>query len=143
MNRKTRRMMQAEAETLALSLAATSYDYGASGHLIRVQDARAVAALRQGYAAMLRQGGQPVVIQITKEAARGFPRGGLVPDALAGLVRTWLAVGLDRAGNATYTLQHFGTVGLSEDEMRDLAEVRLLEKLAVETNRSGFPGVRA
>ena len=132
-------MMQAEAETLAQALAATCMDYDQTGNLIRVRDARAMGVLRQAFAAMLRAGGQPVVIPITAEAASGFPRGDRVPDAMAGVVQSWLAVGINASENATYSMRRLGVAGCSAEEARDLAEVKMLEALARETNRAGFP----
>ena len=139
MNRSIHRLMRANAETLAGAMAKTSMDYDREGRLIRVRDARALDVLRRAFAAMLRQGGEPVVMPITFEAASGFPRSETVPDHMAGCTRPWLAVGMDRRGAATYAMRYIGIVGVSGEEARDLAEVKMLAELARETNLSGFP----
>lgn len=139
MNRQLRRMMQARAEELARDLARTCFDYTADGRLVPVRDARAVKVLEAAFASMLRQGGEPAVLQITDEAARAFPRKYDPASGVAHMIKPWLAVGLDQAGQATYALRHLLITGMTPAEERDLAEIAMLGELAQELNVPGFP----
>lgn len=138
MNRNARRRLAAHADTTAALLAASCLGY-AQGQAALVQDARAVQALKAAFAKMLRQGGEPLVLQVTEAVAAAFPlqRGGDV--MLAKLAKAWLAVGIDREGRATYRLRRLCITGVSAAEERDTAEVVMLAELAKELNTPGFP----
>ncbi len=135
-NRDARRRMAAEAKALAPRLAGTALDYDERGRLVPVSDARAQAVLCRAFERMLRAGGEPQLLQLTEDAASAFPRGGGAPDAKAS---AWLAVGLDRAGMATYALRWLDVSGCNPFERRAVAEMALFAELAVECGQAGFP----
>ncbi len=143
MNRQLRRLMQARADELARDMARTCLDYTADGKLVPVRNMLAVKVLETAFASMLRQGGEPVVIMIADEEANAFPGQRETATEVAHLVKPWLAVGLDRAGRATYSLRRLLITGTPEAEERDLAEVTILSELARELNVPGFPADRS
>lgn len=106
MNRSARRKLAANAETLSVLMAASCLGYSKAGALGRIKDAGVTKALEGAFASMLRQGGEPVVIQIGNEVANAFPFQS-VPDVIfASLAKTWLAVGIDRAGRGPSCRNH-------------------------------------
>lgn len=139
MNRSARRKLAANAEALSVLMAASCLGYSKAGALGRIKDAGATKALEGAFASMLRQGGEPVVIQIGNEVANAFPFQS-VPDVIfASLAKAWLAVGIDRAGRGTYAMRRLVIAGSTEAEERDIAEVAMLGELARELNVPGFP----
>ena len=135
-NRRYRKVMAAKAKVLAVKLAGTAIDYDRAGRLVKVTDARARAVLRQAYERMLRAGGEPQLLQLAHDTAAAFPRGGQAPDDRAS---AWLAVGVDRAGMATYTLRWLDVSGLDPVTRRTAAEAALFTELAAECGIAGFP----
>lgn len=131
--------MRAKAKELAAKAAAQSYDYTASGQMIRVTDHCAVAVLRRAFEAMLRTG-QPVTLEISEAEARAFPRWA---ETSAGMVHA-LAVWIDGGGHCAYSLRSVAAVDLLTGEPHrmiaaDLAETAARERLAEITSYPGFP----
>lgn len=140
MNRKQRRMLQAEADRVAPLLAATCLDYSTTGAKVPVCDDRAVQTLRRAFAAMLRGGAEPVVMSITEDVAGAFPTREAAACVAAALnARPYLAVGLDVTGRATYVMRRLVMPGLDHAQEADLAEVMMLSELAAQMNFGGFP----
>jgi hypothetical protein len=136
MNREARRAMAAKARDAALRLAGATLDYDQSGRVVRVVDPRAQAALVRAFERMLRAGGAPQVLRLSDEAASAFPRGGQPPQEGA---TAWLAVGVDCAGLASYSLRWLPAFRIDPTAQRAFAEAMLLSALAVECARPGFP----
>ena len=88
---------------------------------------------------MLRGGGEPLVVEITEEAALAFPCGKGTDPSAGHRLRPWLAVGLDVTGRGTYSLRWLAAVGLDRAEERDWAEVTMLAQLAAQMQIPGFP----
>jgi hypothetical protein len=105
---------------------------------VRVEDYRAVRVLEIAFAAMLRKGGEPVVIEITRDAASAFPRHLAALNDSVG-AKHWLAVGLDHEGRGTYSLRHMKIVAVAGSKEALLAEHVMLNELQRETGRQGFP----
>lgn len=135
-NRRYRKAMAAKAKVLAVKLAATAIDYDRAGRLVRITEAQAQAVLRRAYGRMLQAGGKPQLMQLTHETAAAFPRGGRAPDDRAS---AWLAVGVDRAGMATYVLRWLDVSGLDPVARRAAAGAALFSELAAECGIAGFP----
>ena len=87
---------------------------------------------------LLRFGGKPVAVPIAEAEARGFPR--WRDDVAPGGV-TWLAVGVDREGRASYALQTASSPfnALAHETARD----RALKNLAQVCATAGFPSPNA
>jgi hypothetical protein len=136
MNREARRALSARARDVALQLSRVAMDYNAAGQVVRVNHPRAQAALAKAYERLLRANGAPQVMRVSDDTAKAFPRAGQRPQADAG---AWLAVGLDRAGLASYVLRWLPGAVLDPVVERALAEAMLLSALAVECARPGFP----
>lgn len=132
-NRAQRRAMKGKADATAAKLASRCYDFEGGG-IVPVTDARAIAALTRAFALMLRCGGKPVALPLSRAEAEGFPR--YRNASLSGGV-SWLAVGLDRDRRASYALQTAAAAGagMAHDAARALALARLSELCAT----SGFP----
>lgn len=139
MNREARRQMKAEAERLATQLSLTCIDYDQTGRRVRVTNDLAIAALRTAFAAMLRGGCVPLILEIEEGAASAFPSGGQDVPRVGPAMRPWLAVGIDVGGQATYSLRWLAAVGLDSEAERDWAEVTMLAQLADQMNVSGYP----
>lgn len=139
MNRNMRRKLAANAEALSALMAASCLGYSRAGALGPIKDAGAGKVLESAFAAMLRQGGDPFVIQIGNEVANGFPFQSRPDGIFAGLAKAWLAVGIDREGRGTYAMRRLVITGVSEADERDMAEVAMLGELARELNVPGFP----
>lgn len=126
-NRAQRRRMKGAAAPTAALMAARCYDFQSGGDLVRITAPAAVAALTRAFALLLRFGGQPVAVPIAEAEARGFPRWSreVVPGGV-----TWLAVGMDTEGRASYALQTasspftaFAHEAAREKALRSLAHV--------------------
>jgi hypothetical protein len=137
-NRLRRRLLKSEAARLAAQLARSCFDYTPDGQIVRVADRKAVLVLERAFATMLRKGGEPVAIEITREAAEAFPRRRPAPDETLG-ARSWLAVGVDREGRGTYSLRHLKIIGADRSKAKALAETAMLGELEREMARLGFP----
>ncbi|MES2815819.1 MAG: hypothetical protein V4720_13045 [Pseudomonadota bacterium] len=136
LNRHGRKALAARAKVVAADAARSSLDYDQTGNLVRITDERALAVLRRAYERMLLAGGEPQLLRLTNEAAAAFPRANKVADERA---VPWLAVGLDRCGAATYTLQWLLLPDLHPLGQRAMAEFALFAELALECGRAGFP----
>ncbi len=133
-NRAQRRAMKATAQAAAALLASRCYDYQGGGDLVRITAPQSIAALTRAFALLLRAGGKPVAVPIAKAEAQGFPRWS-GPLALDGV--TWLAVGMDKEGRASYALQTaFSPVNPFAHEA---ARERALHNLAQVCATAGFP----
>ena len=134
MNRAQRRRMKAEAQPAAALMAARCYDFHGGGGLVRITKPKAVAALTRAFALLLRFGGKPVAVPIAKVEAMGFPlwRDASTPDGV-----TWLAVGMDPDGRASYALQTASSPlkALAHDAAREKALGNLTQICAT----AGFP----
>jgi hypothetical protein len=112
MNRAHRRAIRGSAKATAAVLAGRCYDF----------------------ALLLRNGGRPVAVPVSETEARGFPRWAAMtlPDGV-----TWLAVGMDGDGRASYSLHTASSPirALAHDAARVLA----LSKLAAICATRGFP----
>ena len=139
MNRNARRKFAANAETLSVLMAASCLGYSKAGSMGRIKDAGAIKTLERAFALMLRQGGEPVVIQISNEVANAFPFQSVPRAMLAFSPQAWLAVGIDREGRGTYAMRRLVIAGATEAQERDIAEVAMLGELARELNIPGFP----
>jgi hypothetical protein len=128
--------MRANARALAEKLSRTAMDYDQAGRVVRVTDAKAQAELARAFELMLQAGGEPQVVRISDSSARAWPRGGEPPIEGA---TAWLAVGIDRAGMATYCLRWLQLPGLGAMADRRAAEVLLKALLAVECATPGYP----
>lgn len=135
-SRGMRRRMAAQAKALSVRLSQTAMDYDQRGSIVRVSDQVAQAVLARAFEGMLRAGGTPQLLRLTRAEAAAFPRGGRVPSPHA---EPWLAVGIDRVGAATYTLRWLGSSCVDPDEGRAAAEIALRAALAVECDTAGFP----
>lgn len=133
-NRAQRRAMKATAQAAATLMAAHCYDFEGGGNLVRIDAPHAVAALTRAFVLLLRCGGKPVVVPIAKAEAQGFPRWS---DALAPDGVTWLAVGMDREGRASYALQTASSPfnPFAHEAAREMA----LQNLAHVCATAGFP----
>jgi hypothetical protein len=136
LNRKARLAMAANAKPLAVKLSRTAMDYDQRGSIVRVSHQLAQDVLARAFERMLRAGVKPQVLRITEAEAAAFPRGGRVPSPGA---EPWLAVGVDRAGSATYALRWLGSSCTDPAERRAAAEIALRAVLAVECDTAGFP----
>jgi hypothetical protein len=101
-----------------------------------VNHPRAQAALAKAYERLLRANGAPQVMRVSDDTAKAFPRAGQRPQADAG---AWLAVGVDCAGLASYSLRWLPAFRIDPTAQRAFAEAMLLSALAVECARPGFP----
>jgi hypothetical protein len=135
-NRKARKAMGANARMVAAQLSRSVIDYDQSGQAVKVTDPDAQAVLRRAFERMLKAQGQAQVLRLSDREAAVFPRGGKVPAQGA---TAWLAVGVDRAGLATYALRWLDVSALDPVRQRALAEAVLFAELAVECARPGFP----
>ena len=133
-NRAQRRRMKAEAKPAAALMASRCYDFQGGGDLVRITAPQSVAALTRAFALLLRFGGEPVAVPIAKAEAQGFPRWS---DAFAPDGVTWLAVGIDREGRASYALQTASSpvVACAHEAAREKA----LDSLAQVCATAGFP----
>lgn len=138
-NRLKRRLLKSEAARLAARLARSCVDYTSDGQVVRVSDYKAVRVLERAFATMLREGGEPAVIEITQEAAGAFPCGRGYAATAPLDAKAWLAVGLDREGRGTYSLRHLKIIGADRAEAEALAQIAMLGELEHETTRPGFP----
>ena len=131
------RLLRRKADQIAAEMAASCLSYSPQGYLARVADSPAVRALATAFATMLRNGGEPAVIEITQEAADAFRRGSAPRATLD--VKHWLAVGLDREGRGTYSLRHLEIVCADRAEAAAFAQIVMLGELARETGQPGYP----
>lgn len=134
--RNQRRSLKRNAGGTAAVLAACCFDYKGA-ELTPVSDPLAVDALRRAFTLMLKAGGGPMAVPIANMEASAFPRykdRGLLPDGV-----TWLAVGLDISGRATYAIQTAQDEDrtLAHDAARSMALSRLRSSLA----HAGFPSL--
>ncbi len=93
--------MASRADATAACLAGTTYDRGRDGRAAHVADPLAQAALRRGFAHVLRHGGDCRVMRLSAREAAAFPSP--IPDAARS--DAWLAVGFDRDGRGSYALR--------------------------------------
>jgi hypothetical protein len=94
-----------------------------------------LAALRRGFRSLIRNDLEPVVLRLTWAEGNALPhRDPAPPEAVR-----WMAVGLDVAGRGTWSTTWSVSVGLSEEEQREVAELRALEALAKVANVRGLP----
>ena len=133
-NRAQRRAMKATTQAAAALMATRCYDFHAGGDLVRITDPQYIVALTRAFTLLLRFGGTPVAVPIAETEARGFPR--WRDDVAPGGV-TWLAVGMDRDGRASYALQSASSPlnALAHDAARE----RALGNLAHICATAGFP----
>ncbi|OWU70507.1 hypothetical protein [Marinibacterium profundimaris] len=133
MNRAQRKAMQRRTGIGPAKLARHCYDIRGDA-LVRVSDPAAVAVLTRAFTLLLCSGGLPVAIEVTPDEARAFPR---FRDNPAGLGVTWLAVGFDSEGRASYALQTANCEdgALASEAARVLACAKLAEVCAT----PGFP----
>lgn len=133
-NRAQRRMMKAHAKPAAALMAARCFDFHAGGDLVAITAPLAVAALTRAFTLLLRFGGRPVAVPIAEDEARGFPgwRDDVAPSGV-----TWLAVGMDREGRASYALQTASSPVLAC--AHDAAREKALRNLAQVCATAGFP----
>lgn len=133
-NRAQRRMMKAHAKPAAALMASRCFDFHAGGDLAPITAPQSVAALKRAFTLLLRFGGKPVAVPIAEAEARGFPRwhDGVAPGSV-----TWLAVGLDREGRASYALQTASSPVLAC--AHEAARERALASLAHVCATAGFP----
>ncbi|MDH2327835.1 hypothetical protein QCN27_13270 [Cereibacter sp. SYSU M97828] len=132
--RNQRRSLKRNAGGNAALLAECCFDYRGS-NLTPVSDPIAVDALKRAFTLMLKAGGEPMAVPIANMEASAFPRykdHGLLLNGV-----TWLAVGLDVSGRATYAIQTAQDEDrtLAHDAARSMALSRLRSSLA----RAGFP----
>ena len=135
MNRAQRRAIARRADDTAAVMAAACYDFEGGG-LVRITDLNAQAALRRGFAALLKAGGNPQATPLTQAEAEGFPRH--KDNPLPGGV-TWLAVGLDPDTRATYALQTARDDEGDDDRANEAARALALVRLASMAATRGFP----
>jgi hypothetical protein len=107
----------------------------AGGH---AASAAARALIADGFEDLIRNAGRPIVRQITAEQAALLPGCGQAPAG----AQWWIGFGLDVDGGATWTTCWIWRPGLDPDEVRELKEVAMLERLAAICNVSGLPEVR-
>lgn len=136
MSRAQRRAMKAKAKPTAAVLARHCYDFERGGNLVRVSDPRALAALGRAFELLLRNGGHPLALPVSDEAAAGFPN--WHRDRAPGGV-TWLAVGMDRDGRASYCLQSASST--TRAAAHDAARAKALQRLGGLCQTSGFPEI--
>lgn len=137
-NRALRRKMRAEAKPAAALMAARCYDFRDGSDLVPVGAPMAVAALTRAFTLLLRNGGKPVAVPIAMAEAQAFPR--WYNHAVPGGV-TWLAVGMDHDGRASYALQTASSPVLAY--AHDAARERALHDLALVCATSGFPAAKS
>jgi hypothetical protein len=128
--------MAANAKRLAVDLSRTAMDYDRQGGIVRVTDPKAQAVLGRVFERMLKAGGAPQLTRLSEAEAAAFPRQSTPPGPRA---TAWLAVGIDKAGMATYALRWLDVSGLDPVNGRAAAGIALFAELAVECGRSGFP----
>ncbi|WP_170317583.1 hypothetical protein [Paroceanicella profunda] len=134
--RAQRRALRRQAEDVAARMAAVAYDFEGE-QVERISDRHAKAALRRAFHALLLAGGEPLAIRLSEQEARGFPR--YRSRELPGGV-TWLAVGFDPAGHASYAMQSArANGGISEEMSSEAAKVLALCRLAEIAARPGLP----
>lgn len=92
--------------------------------------------LAEGFEELLRNGGRPVVRQITVEQAALLPScyGPTPPEA-----QWWIGFGVDVDECGTWITRWFYRPGLAPDVARDLNEVEMLRHLGAVCNVSGLP----
>lgn len=132
-NRTFRRAMKRNAEAVAAKLASRCYDFQGGG-IVPVSNPLAIAALTRAFKLLLRNGGQPLAVPVSEAEAQAFPAyaANRQPRPI-----TWLAVGMDREGRATYAMQSASSdaPALAHEAARSLALSRLAETCA----KPGFP----
>lgn len=135
MNKSLQRLVGTDAKMIAKAMAGTIRVASASGRMVLVADARAVAALEQAFEAMLLIG-EPVAREISRAAGMTFPQalGGAVPDDC----RPWLAVGIDVAGAPTCCLRWVHGAALSTQPGRIVVRNTVLRELALLIGRPGL-----
>ncbi len=134
MNRADRRRLRAVADDLAERAARTMLAYDAAGQRRPLDDPRALALVRRGLAHVLRHGA-PFVARVSADDASRFPLVQPAPPSA-----DWhLAVGIDRAGVATYCLRPLHLPEASPAARRRLAEMLMAAELGRELARPGFP----
>ena len=134
LNRAQRRAFKRQAAATAALLASRCYDYDQGGAVVAVTHPRAVAALARAFTLLLRFGGAPVAVPLSQAEAEGFPRwrANRIPDGV-----TWLAVGMDLEGRASYALQAASSPAPAL--AHHAAEARALADLARICATRGFP----
>lgn len=133
-NRAQRRVLKHNAKAAAAQLARRCYDYRAGGGMAPVIHPGAVAALTRAFTLLLHRCGEPVAVPIAKVEAEGFPRW---PDDVAPVGVTWLAVGVDMEGRASYALQSAANPSL--DLAHEAARAKALAELERVCATRGFP----
>ena len=133
MNRTERRAFNRLAGDVAAKMAGRCYDIQ-GGAIVPVSNARAVSALTRAFTLLVRAGGQPMALPISEAEADAFPghRVALSPGAV-----TYLAVGLDAAGRASYALQ--SASGTDKAVTHEAARQCALMRLAGICSFPGFP----
>lgn len=138
-NRSARRARRIAARELAAQAAAATYDYTASGDLVRVTDPRAIAVLRRAFAMTLRSM-EPITLQISEAEAASFPRWS---GADAGMIHV-LAAWTDVDGRCAYHIRSGAMRDLATGDTHAALSVDLVEALARASlaelcATSGFP----
>ena len=133
-NLAQRRAFNRHASTTAALLASRCYDYRQGGAVVAVTHPSAVAALARAFTLLLRLGGAPVAVPLPEVEAKGFPRwaANRIPDGV-----TWLAVGMDLEGRASYALQSAASPSLAA--AHEAAKTKALAELARLCATRGFP----
>lgn len=138
LTRSQRRMLRRHADRIAALMADTCTDYTADGQLVPVTDPVAILSLQSAFAAMLRAGGRPMALKITRKVAMAFPGRHRIPDERFG-AQSWLAVGLDPTGRGTYSLRHLEVIAPDPSQTDAYAARGMLSELGQQTAFAGFP----
>lgn len=133
MNRAQRRAWKRKAEATGAKLASRCYDFQ-DGAIVPVADPRAIGALARAFTLLLRNGGQSLAVPLSEAEAEGFPA--YARNRPQGSV-TWLAVGMDAEGRASYALH--SAVSEARDMAHDAARSLALSRLAETCATRGFP----
>ena len=135
MNRKVRRLMKANAPSIAAEMAGQAFDYTPAGKLVKVSHPAAVAALTRAFQHMLLNGGEPHTIRISSATAEAFPRGVPTPEGAT----SYIAVGMDPDGRGTYSIRAAVTPHAPPEIAEMLNREAVLHHLQPHLQTRGFP----
>lgn len=124
MNRTDREALRKSAPAIAARLAAATINLVGS-KLVPVSDPLAVGALARAFTLLIRAGGKPVAVPLSRGEVLAFPKSR--PLDLPGTVH-WLAVGTDGQGLAISTVH--SVCGPVKAVAHDLARSRALAAIS-------------
>jgi len=138
MSRQLRKVMRRNAAEIAQHTTRIIYDTQPGGKLVRISDASALAALEKAFTFLFKNGCEPVVFQLSQDAARGFPS--YRPDLLKRGYSAWLGVAVDQDDQPCYVMEQIDLPEVDPTTQRRMAEQVALRRLSALCQTSGLTG---